>query len=306
MPVDAFEPVTRDGARRVELRITRVTTDVDDGASAEADALVYTLSRDAEGRLRDFPFFLDGEFYQADVDYNIAEYGADATISKITCAFSETKTEVEFLEYEAGLPKIARIKITTTANAANAESATSVSNAANAASATDVTNVATAASDYSFAAFRWYADECAELWTDAAGTPLAVLSDKRVLHHDSMGNVTYIADASSNGASTGGLEYRAFYNARGVRYWSREGRDYEFQRYSARYSDRDRAPVLRLVETTTDGLEPPLNYSYDYSFALDGGAQGLWTERRELRLTELDGYLVSVPGDVVERTVGWE
>jgi hypothetical protein len=143
----------------------------------------------------------------------------------------------------------------------------------------------------SFVAFSWYSDGCAVLWTDEAGAPLAVLSEKRVFHRDSMNNISYIS------AGRDGGEVRAFYNARGVRYWSRDGKDYEFRRDG-------RGLVLRLMETS-DVTVPPLNYSYDYSF---GGVNGdathsAWTERRELRWTVLDGYLAASPGDVVTRVI---
>jgi hypothetical protein len=152
-----------------------------------------------------------------------------------------------------------------------------------------------AGGSYYFASFRWLADTCIEMWTDENGVPLEVLHDERTFHYDSMQNITYINDGTD--------EVSARYNDKGARYWTKAEGAFSFQR-------DETGLIVRLTGVQKIGKnddengnenddEAPVNYSYEYTFDRNGN----WTERREIRWSEMNGYLVPSPGTVVNRII---
>jgi hypothetical protein len=286
-PPDSFDPVP-DGAREITVTITAPAPPPDTGGvsagqppkpaaqtgrsvenSADSEAvppIEYVVQRDTEGHRTAFPFLLDGMFYQAG-----ARYDRENTIEQLTLAASPEETiEIDFLQTESGLPVTARIKADDT---------------------------------YYFAAFSWAAGQCVELWTDEAGTPLAVLRETRTLHYDSMSNTTRIADSQT--------ETTARYQGAGARYWTRKGTLVTLQRDErgliVRLTAHPTAVPVEPQTRETDGtamdeaLDAPLNYSYEYQFDENGN----WIERREIRWTEMDGYLVPSDGAVARRVIAY-
>ncbi|MDR1470401.1 MAG: hypothetical protein LBT00_14050 [Spirochaetaceae bacterium] len=291
IPPDSFDPVSSGKARRVTITVQPPMIDgVENGASTGENAespeprfpSVYTARRDADGRLVEFPFLRDGVFYQAS-----ARYGRDETdgrvIEALTLALSPDASnepdastesigpiEIVLLKTDEGRPVTARIK--------------------------------TGDASY-FASFLWRADTCVEMWTDETGVPLEVLRDERIFHYDSMQNITFIRSADSpdfidltnDGAPGGTREVSARYNDKGPRYWTRDGTTLSFQR-------DETGLIVRLADIQEKGADtpqPPINSSYAYTFDQNGN----WTERREIRWTKLNGYLVPSEGTVVTRLI---
>jgi hypothetical protein len=150
---------------------------------------------------------------------------------------------------------------------------------------------------YYFASFLWTGKgtdkrtgkTCVEMWMDETGVPLAVFRDERVFHFDSMGNITFIGD--------GTRAVSARYNDKGARYWTQDGVTRSFQR-------DETGLVVRLTDIQEDGNEtaqPPIHYTYAYTFDQNGN----WTERREIRWTALNDYLVPSKGTVVKRLIDY-
>jgi hypothetical protein len=310
VPPDSFAPLA-DGARRVTITITGIgreeardtqnaqvaaQTAAQERAQAGGDGegddgappAEYTARRDADGRLTAFPFLRDGVFTQAEVRYDRNREIAVLTLAAAIAADGEAAgedgaspggeaVEVTLLETVNGLPRIARIA---------------------------------SGGAFYFAAFTWTAGaaageygECIEMWTDEAGAPLAILSGGPTLYHDSMRNITAV--------SGGGIDVSARYHEKGVRYWNSGGKELAFQR-------DERGLVVRLTEaqsvpagspplpdngpeTGEPSFEPPVNYSYEYTF----DRNGTWIERREIRWTPLHGFLAPSAGDVVTRVIDY-
>jgi hypothetical protein len=285
MPPDSFDPVTKGRARRVTVTVIAADEPNDtDGAESrigegrvnEAEVGIagesakpsleepvptaeYTVRLSPDDRLVEFPFLLDGVFYQAS-----ARYDRRGIIETMTLGFSSGEpVEIAFLQTDEGRPVTARIK---------------------------------AGESYYFASFRWLAGTCIEMWTDANGVPLQVLHDERIPHYDydSMRNITAINDGTS--------EVSAQYTDKGVRYWTTATGVFSFQR-------DETGLVVRLTGVQKTGNENggeagetgemPVNYSYEYTFDRNGN----WTERREIRWSELNGYLVPSPGTVASRLI---
>jgi hypothetical protein len=142
---------------------------------------------------------------------------------------------------------------------------------------------------YYFASFFWTGKTCVEMWMDEAGVPLTVFRDERVCHSDSMGNITFIGDGTRVAS--------ARYNDKGARYWTRDGATRSFQR-------DETGLVVSLTDIEEDGNEttqPPVHYTYAYTFDQNGN----WTERREIRWTALNDYLVPSKGTVVKRLIDY-
>ncbi|MDR1095859.1 MAG: hypothetical protein LBL31_05675 [Spirochaetaceae bacterium] len=290
MPPDSFEPVATGRARRVTVAVTAAVdgppptenAEIAAGAGLESSGLSPDSGPDAE---RAENAALPAE-YTAQLDSDgrftafpfllngvfrqaFARYDRGGKMEAMTLAVSpEESVEVVFLETdEQGDGRIGGPA---------------------AADRPVVARVKTAAAYY-FVTFRWETGGCVELWTDEAGTPLGILRDERVLHYDSMGNSTFMGDSASS--------VSARYNAAGARYWSRAQNELFFQRDEA-------GLIVRLTDvqgSAPDAAGPPVNYSYDYQFDQNGA----WTERREVRWAETQGYLVPAPGTLVTRVIDY-
>jgi hypothetical protein len=290
MPPDSFEPVATGRARRVTVAVTAVldgppqTENAENaaGAGLESSGLSPGSGPDAEraenaalpaeytARLDSDGRFTAFPFLLNGVFHQAsARYGRGGMIEAMTLAVSpEESVEIVFLEtVEGGDGRIG---------------------GAAAAYRTVVARIKTAGAYY-FVSFRWEAGGCVELWTDEAGTPLGILRDERVLHYDSMGNRTFMDDGASS--------VSARYNMAGVRYWSTAQSELFFQRDGS-------GLIVRLTdvqESAPDAAVPPVNFSYDYRF----DENGAWTERREVRWVETQGYLVPAPGTLVTRVIDY-
>jgi hypothetical protein len=277
IPPDSFDPVSNGTARRVTITIQPPGIDDAENSAPAGEndethsPATYTARLDADGRLVEFPFLRDGVFHQA-----VARYGRDETggrgVEAMTLTLSPGESiEIAVLTTDEERPVTARVK--------NGDA-------------------------YYFASFLWRADTCVEMWTDAAGTPLEVLRDERIFHYDSMQNITFISSIdfsdSANGTKitddgmNGTREVSAYYNDKGPRYWTRDGTTLSFQR-------DETGLLVRLADIQGSGDEasPPVNSSYEYTFDQNGN----WTERREIRWTTLNGYLVSSEGAMVTRHI---
>jgi hypothetical protein len=260
IPPDSFDPATDGGVRQITITVTTVDEEPpemeDEGITVTS--IKYTMRFDSDSRLAEFPALLNGIMHQAFV-----EYDSRGAIETIALAVSPDELiEIVFLQIEEYMdeyrPVTARIK---------------------------------AGDMYYFASFRWTANTCIELWTDETGVPLEIFQDERVLHYDSMRNMTFINDGTS--------AVSAFYNGSGVRYWSTAEKDFAFQR-------DETGQIIRLTSIQKNASEeavqePPVNYSYEYQFDQNGN----WTERREIRWFELKGYLVPSLGTLVTRFIDY-
>jgi hypothetical protein len=274
IPPDSFAPITEGRANRITVTITGVGDfveggpgSVETGGSLEtgefpdenterlsAIPLEYTMRLNPDGGAAEFPFLLDGVFYQASARYN-REGEIEAMTRKLS---PEESVEVAVLQTDEGRPLIARIKT---------------------------------GGVYYFASFLWQAGGCVEMWTDAGGIPIALFRDERTFYYDSMQNITMINDGVS--------ETSARYNGSGVRYWTMNGTVYSFQR-------NENGLLVRLTayaeaDSGSEAEPPPAAYSYEYAFDQNGN----WTERREIRWIETDGYLAPTRGTVITRIIGY-
>jgi hypothetical protein len=268
IPPDSFDPVSSGIARRVtitaqapaEYAVPEAERESPVGAeSAEPTParppVSYTMRRDADGRLVEFPFLRNGVFYQAS-----AQYGGGRVAGAMTFVLSPGESgesdvstgsiEITVLTMDEGRPKTARVK---TGDA------------------------------FYFASFLWQAGACVEMWTDETGTPLEVLRDERIVHYDSMQNITSISSPDGAHGVT------AYYNDKGPRYWTRDGTTLAFQW-------DETGLLIRLEDIGGSGGE---SASYAYTFDQNGN----WTERRETRWTKLNGYFVPREGTVVTRLI---
>jgi hypothetical protein len=183
IPPDSFDPAANSNARRVIVTVAAVSDGPSEaenatGANSELSALSvdseptesaplsveYTLRLDTDGRFMEFPFLLNGSFYQASVLYD--RRGA---VETMTLAVSpEESIEITILQIDEqtdkNRPLTARIRT---------------------------------GGIYYFASFRWTAGACVELWTDETGLPLEIFTDERIFHYDSMRNTTLINDGMS-------------------------------------------------------------------------------------------------------------
>ena len=192
----------------------------------------YALIRDGDGRLTDFPFFMDGGFFQTGVSYDEQGRIAGLTVS------AQILWRVEFMEYDegTGLPVLARINAVDSAvNADAADTADTGAPGTNTAAGSDTDAPGDAGSDgvWFFAALEYRGLSTSETWYDPAGTGLAVYNHrydprdgkKRLAesvdflagesrteeyHYDSWGNLTGIGGA-----------YSAVYRENRPQYWRR-------------------------------------------------------------------------------------
>ncbi|MDR3356588.1 MAG: hypothetical protein LBO04_05300 [Spirochaetaceae bacterium] len=267
IPVDAFD-VLNDMSSRLVAALT-----------LESEGISLSARRDSRGLLSEFPVLLDGVFYQFTTNFD-----PDGKLRGFTAA-GEKPLEILFLAFEnsGGEPSLARIH--------DGES-------------------------WFFASILYRAALVVETWYDADGNALAVftaeLPDGRPtafrsvfaaaamenadpdepstpapsecrLYFDSMGNVTRV-DAASGVAE-------ALYDGAGPRYWDAPA----LGRLALQWDEAGR--LVRMAGYAQDGT--PLDYRYEYR--LDG--RGVWTERREFRMTEELGVLIPAPGASFRRTI---
>ncbi|MDR1588537.1 MAG: hypothetical protein LBS57_13870, partial [Treponema sp.] len=105
MPPDLF--AVSGEARSVTVTLEFPAADPPDPAYSPepADRFEYVLARDGAGRLTDFPFFMDGGFFQTGVSYD--RWGRIAGLTISAAVF----WRVEFMRHddETGLPVLARL-----------------------------------------------------------------------------------------------------------------------------------------------------------------------------------------------------
>jgi hypothetical protein len=264
IPVDAFSPLNADG--------------LDAGGSVTLSGGGFRLSarRGEHGELTMFPVFLNGVFYQ----FN-ASFDTDGKISGLALD-GENPVEIEFLAFENadGEPSLARIS---------------------------------EGGAWFFASILCQDGLTLETWYDQDGAPLAVFTTRfdeglpkfygsvfnssggesaentadeaagMLAYHDSMGNITRL--------ETGNEVFEALYDGEGPRYWEQTGSG----SFSLQWDEAGR--LVRITGLSPDGA--PLDYRYEYT--VDG--RGLWTERREFRMTAELGVLIPVPGEVFRRAL---
>jgi hypothetical protein len=293
-----------------------------DDSPEPADSAVYTLSRDETGRLTDFPFFVNGGFFQTAVNYDEIGRISGALVS------APTVWQIEFIEHDdkTGLPSLARL------------------NAGNAAGTIAADADSGSGGAWFFAALKYGGASVSETWYDPAGTGLAVynyrylpLDGKKRLaeyaavlpdgesraedyHYDSWGNLTGI----------GGV-YSAVYYGRGPLYWRRPLPSSSENaavpdaaeangggsvspgeipwRFTFQWDERGLVTRLRAYPEDADagdGWDARYDY-FPYGGEADGGA---WEERRETRMTRgekdnspLGNYLFPRPGVLIRRQI---
>ncbi|QQO07370.1 hypothetical protein [Breznakiella homolactica] len=269
MPPDAF-----DSAKKAVSGIILNTGDA-----------VLACRWDGKGRLREFPVYLGGAFFQART-----QRGGNDLLTEIFLTGPETIT-AELLEYRDGLPVLARI---------------------------------TRGGGNYFVSFHHWLNGVSETWYDAQGNAAGLLSaDYAKINRRSLavmvqyiaGNeksvISYSYDSWGNvsGITGAGIAVSALYNQFGrpryvERHWdavspgdvpyfagtvSGAAGNYSFQ--------WDESGLLRTVRGAFDGNTAELRYEY----TLD--SERNWTERRELRMVRQGGYLFPQPGPVLTRTL---
>jgi hypothetical protein len=298
-------------------------------ASSESpDRFEYALVRDENGRLTDFPFFMDGGFFQTAVSYDELGRIAGLTVS------APVLWRIEFMEYddETGLPVLARL------NAGSAD------HDADAGAADD----AGSGGVWFFAALEYRGVSTSETWYDPAGTGLSVYKyrydsrdgKKRLVESvdfpaGERGSVEYHYDSWGNLTGIGGV-YSAVYRENRPQYWRRplplppaaddaavlgnaaggnaavEGavsgdataEDVSSAEIPWRFIVQwdERRLVTRLLgypEDENAGGEWDVRYTY----ALDGG--GNWKERREIRMIRRGDYLFPQAGVFISRQIDY-
>jgi hypothetical protein len=292
------------------------------------DRFEYALVRDGDGRFTDFPFFMDGGFFQTGVSYDERGRIAGLTVS------APVLWRIEFMEYddETGLPVLARL------NAGSAD------HAADAGADDD----AGSGGVWFFAALEYGGVSVSETWYDPAGTGLAVYKyrydsrggKKRLAEFvdfpaGERGSVEYHYDSWGNLTAIGGV-YSAVYRENRPQYWRRpfplppaaddaavlgnaaggnaalegavSGEATTEDASSAEIPWRfivqwdERRLVTRLLgypEDENTGGEWDARYDY----VLDGG--GNWAERREIRMIRRGDYLFPQAGVFISRQIDY-
>jgi hypothetical protein len=288
-----------------------------------ADRFEYTLARDGAGRLTDFPFFMDGGFFQIRVNYDERGRIAGLVVS------APVSWRVEFMEYddETGLPVLARL------------------NAGNAGPVDDTG----AGGVWFFAALKYRGMSASETWYDPAGTGLVVYNyrydpqdgKKRLsesvdfpageirtgeYHYDSWGNLTGIGRVPRGGV------YSAVYRENRPQYWQRplplppaaenapaeDAAALENAAVSGNAAPGNpvsgETPWRFIFQWDERGLVTSfLGYPDEgdaggvwdarYDYTLDG--RGSWIERREIRMIRLGDYLFPRAGVLVSRKIDY-
>ncbi|MDR0639111.1 MAG: hypothetical protein LBG27_09500 [Spirochaetaceae bacterium] len=279
IPPDSFDPVSNGKARRVTITVQTPAIDgTENGTSAGGNAKPLAADASAESAKPSSPIV-----YTARLDANgrLVEFPflRDGVFYQAATRYGRDK---------AGAPVIEAMTLALSPDEA-IEIAVLTTDEGRPVTARIKTGAA-----YYFASFLWRAETCVEMWTDEAGVPLEVLRDTRIFHYDSMQNITFISFTdSANEGTDGAYEVSARYNDKGPRYWTRDGTTLSFQR-------DETGLLVRLTDIRRDETsQPPINSSYAYTFDQNGN----WTERREIRWTKLNGYLVSSEGVVIKRLI---
>jgi hypothetical protein len=322
MPPDLF--AVPDAVRSVTVSLefpAAVGTEPSGAGVSEADdslepanSTVYTLSRDETGRLTDFPFFMNGGFFQTAVNYDELGRISGALVS------APTVWQIEFMEHDdkTGQPSLARL------NAGNA-----------------VTD-AGPGGVWFFAVLEYGGASVSETWYDPAGTGLAVYNyryaplggKKRLVgyaavlpdgeshagdcYYDSWGNLTGI----------GGV-YSAVYRDSRPLYWRRplpssnenavapdaagadaagvnggEGASPEEipWRFIFQWDEKGLVTRLRAYPEDVDAGD---GWDARYDYLPPGGENdgGGWEERRETRMIRLGDYFFPRPGVLARRQI---
>ncbi|MDR0784519.1 MAG: hypothetical protein LBE74_01365 [Treponema sp.] len=270
IPPDSFDPVSSGKARRVTITVR--DPEAENGSPAIGGAgnaeLPPARSPASYTVRRDAEGrFVEFPFLRDGIFYQASmRYGRDRVVEAMTLALSSD-------ESDESTESIEIIVLTTDERRPK------------------TARIKTGGASY-FASFLWQADACVEMWTDETGIPLEVLRDERIFHYDSMQNITSI---SFPDGVNGARDVSAYYNDKGPRYWTRAGTTLSFQR-------DETGLIIHLEdirESGDDAPQPPANSSYEYAFDQNGN----WTERREIRWTKLNGYLVPREGTVITRLI---
>jgi hypothetical protein len=326
MPPDLF--AVSGEARSVTVTLEFPAADQPDPAGTDssnkanplepANRFEYVLARDESGRLTDFPFFMDGGFFQTRVSYD--ERGRIAGLIVLAAAF----WRIEFMEYdnETGLPVLARL------NAGDAGAA----------------DGADSGGVWFFAVLEYRGISASETWYDPAGAGLAVYNyrydprsrEKRLsgfvdflagenrteeYHYDSWGNLTGIGRVSRGGV------YSAVYRENRPQYWRRPlplppaagdaaaaGNAAVSEYAAAGDPSSGEIPWRFIFQWDERGLVTNLlGYSDDenaggawdarYDYTLDG--KGSWSERREIRMIRRGDYLFPRAGVLISRKIDY-
>ncbi|AEF86224.1 hypothetical protein TREPR_1663 [Treponema primitia ZAS-2] len=258
----------------------------------------YRFARNPGGRILAFPFFINGNFYQAEIVYDQA--GLINTITLDNPA-NPDPWEFEFLQYEQGEGALARINHSGT---------------------------------WYFAALEYLDKRANETWYDPEGQALAFFSleyrekallaqqnppEKRLISLDSrdeQGQGIWVYNYDSfdrvSALDTPDGSYSALYAASErfaakarssfPRYWERPESNYTLQW-------DERGLLVRLTEHAKPGSPPPVlpesasAGDIRYEYTLD--SRGNWTERREISLIRRFGRLVPGSEGVITRAINY-
>jgi YD repeat-containing protein len=258
--------------------------DAPDGGSGGAaedggeGAVEYRLVRDGAGRFVEFPFLVNGVWYQASAEYGDA--GPAARKILLDNPGAPDPWEFELLEYREGAPALARI---------GHDGA------------------------WYFAALEYLETRTRETWYDAEGLPQGFFSleyrledgerrlaavnsrsdqEERILAYD------YNSAGRVSGMSAPEGEHTALYNAAArPRYWERPGGAFTLQWDEQGF-------LVRIVGESRDGeAAEPRQIDIRYEYTLDAG--GNWIERRETPFVRRFGRLVPGPETAIQRIINY-
>jgi hypothetical protein len=279
MPPDGFTLISGEA---LSLTLTLPAGFLDplprDGAETDGENLEYRVTRNARGRFLEFPFCLNGKFYQAAVVYDPMNPGL---IRKITLdnPAAPDPWEFEFLEYRGENPSLARINIGGT---------------------------------WYFAVPEYLDRRVNETWYDPEGLAQAFFSleyrevegKKRLVSADirsDQGEVMltygYNSAGRISGLSAPETTVTALYTA-GLRprYWERPGENYTLQW-------DEKGFLIRLTGVLTGDMPDPRLLDIRYDYTLD--KRGNWTERREVSFVRRFGRMVPEAETTITRTIAY-
>jgi hypothetical protein len=292
----------------------------------QAGSVEYTLAYDGAGRLTNFPFFVNGGFFQTQVGYDTEGGASDRRITGLVIA-APTRWQLEVLEYddETGLPALLRL---------NAGSAGDADSGGNAAAGDDAAAAsADSGGSWFFVVLEYRGISVSETWYDPAGTGLAVYrysyalhdgkkrlssfadlsagnSRAEAYHYDSWGNLT--------GINAEGGEYSAVYRNHRPQYWRRPfpapptAENAGAQADTAAGDAAREIPWRFIIQWDESGLITRLlGYPEDESAGGELDARyrytpddnGSWKERRETRMIRRGDYLFPQAGVFIRRRI---
>ncbi|GHV79758.1 hypothetical protein AGMMS49944_15490 [Spirochaetia bacterium] len=295
MPPDAFSLIAGQ-ARSLTLTLPAGVLDTADAEASgtgtagdetggEAATLEYRITRDAQGRFLEFPFFRDGTFYQAAVVYDDAVPGRIGKITLDNPAASDP-WEFEFLEYKWDDPSLVRL------NHGGGE----------------------ASGGWYFAALEYLGRQTNETWYNPDGLPLAFFSleyretsnqrfagTKRLISIADGAAITvyeYNSAGCISGISAPPLPVRSvlYTAAARPRYWERPDAHYTLQWDETGFLTRQTA-VKETGAVRETGEELDIRYEYILDERLN------WTERREIPLARRFGRLIPGGEVVIGRNI---